>query len=317
MADPVDSAAWDAARRDAAWFSLPDAPALVLSGADVRRFCNGMFTNNVRDLPVGGGQRSAMCDAKGKLLGLLDLYLVADDRVLVVLEGSTAEDFEERYGKYIVFDDVELTRAEGSLLTIQGPCSESVLASLGLPIPALGHAAVGQVAVMRRDRTGLGGFDVLTTDAGLGERLGAAAIAEGTFDTLEVLRVEAGKVRWPVDMPGRFLIHELGLRDEVCHFEKGCYVGQEIIHRLDVMGQVRRAITGIRLDSMPSGGECELKIGDDAIGRLTSPVRSPELGAIGLAVVRKPHDAPGTEVELVSGERRIRARTCALPMRGG
>ena len=67
---------------------------LELVGADVRRFCNGMFTNNVRDLPVLGAQRSAMCDAKGKLLGLLDLYLVADDRVWVVLEGTTAAEFE-------------------------------------------------------------------------------------------------------------------------------------------------------------------------------------------------------------------------------
>src|SRR5678815_1676102 len=77
---------------------------VALKGKDVRRFANGMFTNNVQDLPVGGVQRHAMCDAKGKILGLLDLALPADDLAILVLEGMPAADFEAHYGKYVILD---------------------------------------------------------------------------------------------------------------------------------------------------------------------------------------------------------------------
>lgn len=313
--------AYTAAHRHAVVVERTGTAVLTLQGRDARRFCNGMFTNNVRDLPVGDGNRHAMVDAKGKVGGLLDLYAVADDRFLVVLDGVSAAEFEERYGKFIVFDDVEVTDLTpgNALLTVQGPASAAILAAAGLPVPERAYAARASVTVVRRDRTRLSGFDVLlptsARDATLDALTGAGA-ARGDEADLEVLRVEAGQVRWPIDAPGRALVHELGLRDEVCNFDKGCYIGQEVINRVDVMGQVKKALAGVRLagDTVPAG-DLDVRAGGQVVGRLTSVVRSPALGWIGLAIVRKPHDAPGP-VEVVAGDVAVPAEVVPLPFPG-
>jgi folate-binding protein YgfZ len=276
---------------------------VALKGKDVRRFANGMFTNNVQDLPVGQVQRSAMCDAKGRILGLLDLALPADDLAILVLEGMAAADFEAHYGKYVIMDDVEIEdrTARTRVFTLQGDGAADSLRAAGLPVPD-GYSD----GIWRRDRGGRG-FDLLAASEPsiAAERVGV--------NSIEVLRVEAGKVRWPVDAPGRFLLQELGLRDEVCHFEKGCYVGQEIIHRVDVMGTLKRALAGVRADGPLAGGDWEVSVGGQVVGKLTSPVESPRHGWIGLAVLRKPHDEPGTAVQLVSGDRTVAGRVSGLP----
>lgn len=256
-----------------------------------------MFTNNVRDLPVGEGQRTAMCDVKGRLVGLFDLYLPAEGRVVAVLEGVPPEEFETRYEKYVVFDDVEIVHRDWAVRTLQGPKAREILQAAGLPVPELAWAEADGIVVVRKARAGEG-FDLLAAPDGIEavvSRLIAAGATAATAEELEVARVERGKVRWPHDMPGRSLVFELGLRDEVCHFEKGCYVGQEIIHRLDVMGKTRKRLVGLSAkEAIPAG---ELKLGDDAVGVCTSPVISAEHGAIALAVVRMPSDSAGTVLD--------------------
>jgi folate-binding protein YgfZ len=273
---------------------VPDA-AIRLEGKDVRRFCNGMFTNNARDLAVGASQRTAMCDAKGKLLGLMQLVARSDERFEAVLEGVSAAEFEERYGKYIVFDDVELTVLPDAVVRVFDADAAAVVAAAGIDPGRVLATAMGA--------------DVLSADADATiAALMTAGAAQAGLDELEVARVEAGRVRWPVDMPQRYLLHELGLRDEVCHFEKGCYIGQEIIHRLDVMGQIRKHLAGVRLDaSVPEASE--LAVNGETVGKVTSVVRSPRFGWIGLAVIRKPADEAGT-VGLVGD---VAATASALP----
>lgn len=286
-----------------------------LLGPDARRFANGMFTNNVRDLPVGAGNRHAACDPKGKLHGMHDLYAASDARLVLVVEGAgppeaIAEDFERRFGKFVVLDDVELVDRSGTaqVVTVQGDGAEAFLRARGWPVPGPIFVAKGPegqdvpgyswveadgVAVMRRDRGGAG-FDVILPIA--------VAVGDPDDRAIDPLRVARGEVRWPDDMPARFLLHELGLRDVACSFEKGCYVGQEIVHRVDVMGQVKRRLVVVRAERGPwVPGDVELRLGERTVGRLTSPVWS-EAGALGLAVVRAPEDAVGTSLDVVAAD---------------
>jgi len=281
-----------------------------------------MFTNNVRDLPVGGTQRTALCDAKGKLHGLMDLTLVSEHHVRVRLEGVTAEAFEERYGKYIVFDDVELDDESHrwDVISVQGSGAASALRSAGWAVPpvgassASGRTALGDAEIAWRDRFGQGGFELLVPRSSAFALDGAAEVSAVEF---ERRRVRAGKVRWPVDMPGRFLLHELGLRDEFCSFEKGCYIGQEIVHRVEVMGQVRRSLVGLR--AVVDGELPEtlgVEVDGNAVGTATSVMRDAGSTWIALAVLRHPLHQAGVIVNLVEGERRISAVTVELPFSG-
>ena len=116
-------------------------------------------------------------------------------------------------------------------------------------------------------------------------------------DVLDALRILAGIPDHPRDTEDRRLPHELGLRDEVLHFEKGCYLGQEIIHRLDVMGRVRKQLVRLRFDGPVAQGDVvRPRDGDEELGTLTSVARLADDESVALAVLRVPYDEPGTGV---------------------
>ena len=126
MTTRIGSAAFEAARTGAVWASLGPAAAVSLTGPDARRFCNGMWTANVRDLPIGGAARSALVDDRGRLFGLLDVLCTAPDTFLALLDGLDARAFVERFQTFVVFDDVTMADATGRYhrWTVQGPTVE-------------------------------------------------------------------------------------------------------------------------------------------------------------------------------------------------
>ena len=282
-----------------------DAAVVLLEGTDARRFANGMFTQNVRDLAAGQGKRSGWADDRGRLLGLMDLLALGPDAFLLVLDTPTSEGFRERFERFVVFDDVEIRDLDRAVLTVQGPRAEEVVRAAGLEVPAGAFSGGPEgVLVHRRDRTGLGGFDLLLPPAERGAReagLRAAGALAATAADLELLRVEAGLIRLDQDVPDKAFAHELGLRETILDFEKGCYVGQEIINRMDTRANVRRALVGLAFEAeLPAAGAALLGEGKK-VGKVTSPTSSPRFGPIGLAVVRKPWDAPGAVLRVEGG----------------
>lgn len=281
--------------------------ALWLVGPDARRFCNGMFTNNARDLAVGAGQRSAMLDDRGRVVGLMDLFCAADDRFLVVPDGMSVDAFTERYSAFIVFDDVEIVPypVPDARVVVGVHTVAQLPDHPPAPVP-WGIAAVNGVTALRRP--------------GELELWGAPpvpGVAEIHPADLELLRVAAGRVRWPDDVGPKRLAHELGLRDAALHFAKGCYVGQETVNRVDVMGEVKRGLFGLDVagHGVPTGAAVH---GADGalLGELTSPVpyRDGDRDrTLALAVLRRPPAAPGMELEVRHGDGRWPAVVRDLP----
>jgi len=309
-----------AVRTGAGIYDLADHGVMGLVGPDARRFSNGMFTNNVRDLPVGRGNASAMVDDKARIQGLLRLYHTDAEAFLAVLEGVTPEAFEARYAKYIIFDDVELTdrSEELGVLSVQGPEAAAVLGRAGLPVPEGpgATASVEALLVATHARSVAGGFDIVAPRdalpalwAGL---LGAGATPVG-LDAREILRIEAGIPRWPVDMSEKSLLHELRLVPTHASFEKGCYIGQEVINRIDVMGQVTKKIWGLDMgeDAIPPVG-AEVRVGDDVVGLTLSGAR--EGGRVRvLVLLRKAAWEVGKPVTVHAGDRAVPATVSDLP----
>jgi tRNA-modifying protein YgfZ len=309
-----------AARSGAVIVDLTHLGKVTLSGPDARRFANGMFTNNITRLTAGQGNRSAMCDDRGRVQGLLDLYCTGEQSFFGVLDGVSAAWFETRYEKFIVFDDVTMEVMDAKapwIVSLQGPSAAQILTTLGLPVPANDHDHLGdEVRVMKKDRTGLGGFDIAVPDAALASLYGAArkagadAIGHAAFDALRVL---AGRAAWPEDGSELSMVHELRLNEEVCSFDKGCYIGQEIINRIDVKGQIGKKLMGVVLgeDALPPRG-AEVVLGDAVVGSITSAVRV-DGRVVGLGVLRKAAWTPGAEVVVRAGEKAVPARVSELP----
>lgn len=302
-----------AASRDAIVLDLAPHTAITLSGPDVRRFCNGMFTQNVRDMAIGDSTRSALTDEKGKMLGLISITRISDQTMLVLLDGIPAAAFSERYEKFIILDDVEMEvlSEQRTVLHIAGPRAAEALAAVGLPIPALGKAAgIEPVWVLCRDRLGVTGYDLVvpTADAtALFEALRGAGVMPIGHDAREWLRISAVQAQWPDDMGERALVHEMNLVPICCSFEKGCYVGQEVINRIDVMGQVTKKLILLNMveDAIPPLG-AEIKLGEDVVGSGRSGARCGGKSRI-LAVIRKVAWASGTELTVHADGRVVRA----------
>ncbi len=283
-----------------------EAPGAVrLSGPDARRFCNGMFTHNVRDLPVGGAHRSALLDDRGRVRGLLWLGCVGPDAFVAFPDGGFGAEFASRFGSFLVFDDVEVEALDLSAgFHLAGPSAATALAAAGLPTPT-GVAEAGGGWVVAANRLGVPGWDVWGVSP-MEPSVGS--------DVAQVLRVRAGRPIWPDDVGDKRLVHELGLHGEVLNFSKGCYIGQETVNRVDVMGGVKRRLTGLVLpagESVRPGASVEHE--GELLGAISS-VAAVGGGALALAVLKIPFDTPGSPVEVVVGEERVPANTAAFPL---
>jgi folate-binding protein YgfZ len=308
------------ARKGAGLIDLPQVQTVTLNGPDARRFSNGMFTNNIRNLQPGEGNRSAMCDDRGRVQGLIDIYCTDDNRFDGVLEGVSAEWFEGRYEMYIVFDDVEMTVSEQApwVLSLQGPQASAILAEAQLPQPAENGAHIlsdDGIRVACKDRTGLGGFDLLVPTEAMEttvQRLLQSGATLLGHSALDALRISHGRARWPIDGTEKSMVHELAINEEVCNFNKGCYLGQEVINRIDVKGQVVKRLSKISLDGdvLPPVGS-SVFLDDSSVGRIASSARS-EGQCIALAVLRKIAWEAGTSLRIETDSEVLSGQVASL-----
>lgn len=293
-----------AAHEGAVVVDLSSVRTLTLEGDDVRRWTNGMFTNNTRRLQPGQGNRHCWCDDRGRVQGVLDLYMLTPTKVRCVLEGTPPEAFSERFKMFLLLDDIELEVGDGApwVLTVQGPHAEGIVKDAGLPTPTTDHAHEGApdgVRVCRKDRTGLGGFDILCSDDAVFDvhsRLLEAGAASAGEDTLEALRIQAVRAAWPTDGSDKTMVHELRLEAECCAFDKGCYVGQEVINRIDVKGAIQKRLTGLTLSKPVPVGSTVTKE-DRKVGRITAVATIGE-DNLAVGILRKAVWEVGTQVHV-------------------
>ena len=130
------------------------------------------------------------------------------------------------------------------------------------------------------------------------------------MQALEARRVEVGVPRIGVDMDGSTLAIELPVEDLIS-VTKGCYLGQEVVARGTARGQVQRRLVGVHFEGGAPARGAALRHAGKEIGRVTSVARARGgNGLIGLALVRREHWAPGSELETDAG----RARVAAFPL---
>jgi len=284
---------------------LSSRARIAIRGPDALRFANGLFTQNFRSATPGTSTRTAWCDDRGRMLGAADALVLDAETLWLALEGTTSAAFCEHFAPIAMFDDLVLEPLVGvTLITLQGAGAADIAAPAHLCVPPPGRAEERGAWCAARDRFGAPGVDLWVPDddaGGVWSRLvGSGAVPVGD-DVLRVLRVRAGQPEWPVDMTDKQLVAELGLRDAMLAFDKGCYVGQETINRLDVRGQARRGLCVVRLASDAASSGDVIQHDGAAVGRVTSPVVCPLAGPLGLAVVRKPLDLASCEVAVVTG----------------
>jgi len=305
---------------------------LALTGPGAVEFLNGQVTNELLDLRPGQGRYAAFLTNKGKMLGDLRVLVVGGDdgevsELLLDTERPALQALFDMIRHYRIGYDVELHKRtlERALYSLIGPHAAAVAArAADIPVtelPSEEHDHLGATIADTPD-----GLDVLC-HAAAGEALAAALLDAGAEPVgeaaAEILRVERGRPRYGLDLDADTIPQEAGLNDRAVSFTKGCYVGQETVARLYYRGRPNRHLRGLRLapragvetaDAEPPPPEpgAELRLGERLVGRLGSVVLSPDLGPIGLALLRR-EATPGDVLAI--GAHGATAEVVELPFR--
>ena len=309
----------------------PDRGRVRFGGKDPVAMLQGVITNSLPEPPLsvgpdvtGGAARyAAVLTPKGGMV--TDLRVVRgprdeEDGLLIDAPASALPALLEHLVKYVPprlakADDV--TELSGSL-TVAGPEAAATLSreGLGLRVETAELVALAEgewrwfdgggsgVLVIRSGDLATPAFDVVAdsqvSDA-LAARLLETGAAELTLSELDVLRVEAGRPAWGVDMDQGTLLPETGVDARAIDHTKGCYTGQEVIVRIRDRGHVNRRLRGVRLGGVPlpeRGAKLWAEGRDRPVGEVTSVASSPRArGGLALAYVRSEVEVPG-EVKL-------------------
>jgi folate-binding protein YgfZ len=304
-----------AARLNACLFDFSFREMVRLTGEDRAVFLHGMVTNDVKRLAEGDVTYAAMVTAKGALVADMRILRRPND-LLLDLEPGSAPAVQQFLQRYLVSEDVEISDAsrDFALLRLLGPEVHRVAAAaFGHETPLPGHDRFVRIELDSGPAWLIGvelgsnrGVDLLVPRdrlAGAFERTMRAgeplAPRLAGFHTFEVLRVEAGIPRFPPDMDEQTIPLEANL-ERAISYEKGCYIGQEVIARATFRGHVNRKLTGLVLASAEPPPRAELRRNGKRVGFITSAVRSPARTAvIGLGYVHRDSLQPGTQLEVV------------------
>jgi folate-binding protein YgfZ len=307
---PTD-AGYIALHTGAAWRDLSGRGKIRATGEDRARLLHAMTTQHVQQLTPGQGCYAFFLNAQGRILGDVNLFC-AEDHFLLDTEPETREKLFEHLDRYIIADDVTLEDITGELATvsIEGPNAEAVLAKLGAPVPQSKYetASWGDRTIARVDSTGAGGFFIFLP-AGETRNLAAALASSGAIEAspeaARVTRIENGRPRYGEEITERYLVQETDQLHAV-HFNKGCYLGQEIVERVRSRAQIHRVLRRLEMDtSSPPAPGTRLKSGDTDAAEIVSSAFSPRLSrTVAMAYVRVAFARAGTEIG--SGDLRAR-----------
>jgi len=306
---------WAELRTGCGVYDLGFRAKISLTGSDRVRWLNGMVTNNIRDLAEGHGVYSFLLNPQGHILG--DLYAHnRGESITIDTDRSQVEKILATFEHYIIMDDVEVTNLSEQLtaLGVAGPKSRTVLRAAGLEFPELQPAQFHTVqcdcdcgcltcTTVRGDGPGEAYEVWLAPDQvrPLWDALVKAGATPVGSEAIELHRIVAGIPRYGVDIRERDLPQETE-QARALNFNKGCYVGQEIVERIRSRGAVHRKFTGFLAQGagqiVPGA---KILAGEKEAGEITSAA-SLRLGdgekTVALGYIRREAGVPGREVAI-------------------
>lgn len=309
-----------------------DRALIEVEGRDRASWLHNLTTNQVKTLSVGEGNYSFALNLQGRILLDLNLFVRANS-IWIDLDRRFLESAKKHFNKYTITENVTLTdrtnefarvgvigRKSAELVASMGVGNAAAMASLAQSVFAWGGVEVG---VIRHDFCGPMGFELFVPVAAFPGF--EKAVFQGEFgqpvhrisaDVVETFRIEAG-IPWPgSEITEEYLPAETRQLERGVSYQKGCYLGQEVVERMRSRNVVARQLVGLRMPNhtLPSVGGAILTEGGDTVGKVTSAVLSPSLGGgIALGYVKSAHSGPQTAVAVDAPGGRVQVVVQALP----
>ena len=323
-----------AATSSAALFDTSGAAKLLLTGPDAPMFLGNLSTNDVKNLPLGGGCEAYFCDprAKVKFQSWIFHVRLSDGRHALWVETTPGRNTElvQYLDRYLISEQVEIADRTNDFAQfhLAGPKAREVLSTaLGAAVPDLPEfahmdrtfAKDATCSIRRRDQLGVPGYDVVCraeVAEGVRRMLLAAGATEGTAETFETLRIEAGTPVFGKDVDENRFVMEVGFAPRAVSYSKGCFLGQEpIVMARDRAGHVNRAFLGLKvLEGGPLPAGAKVFRDGQEVGLVTSSCHSPRLGApVALAYLKWKNQEAGTRMEAETPAGRQPVEVLGLP----
>lgn len=310
---------YEACLTDACFLRRDDRGLLEVRGKDHTAWLNNLVTNVVLTLQPGEGNYAFAITVKGRTVCDLN-FLVLPDRLWLDIDHRLLEKATAHFQRYIVTEDVALRdiSGESGRLALIGPRAPEVVGQLGfgnvVPMASLQHtggrAGTTDALMFRHDIAGLPGAEfIVTIDAAhdaveaLSEAIRGAGARKLTPEVVDILRIEAGIPASVEDIDEEVVPPETGQIERGISYQKGCYLGQEVIERMRSHGVLPRRLVGVRFEGdAPVRPQSRIIVEDTDVGRATSGCYSEALeGALNLAYVKTVHAEPGTRVIAQTG----------------
>ncbi len=245
-----------------------------------------------------------MLNAKGHLDAHIFLFATTNE-IWIDVDEALREQLASRFERYIIADDVAVEDASNAFAVFH------VLAERE-------PEALEAKFCLRSRRLGCDGWDVWVESAGAAQtRTALAAMYRPAEEAeWELLRIENGIPRWGRELTPDIIPPEANLAERAIDYEKGCYIGQEVISRMKMSGQLRQRLCGLMSGKALFPGT-ELRVGEKAIGRVTSAVFSARLNSnISLAMIKRGYTEVGTSLVGVADETGLNVSVAKLPFSG-
>ncbi len=286
---------------------------IAIEGDDRIEYVDNIVSNRV-PTDNGTGCYALILDPQGRIES--DCYIYnAGEKLLLFTPTTTVDEIVDDWSEKVFIQDVEITDASDQfgVFGVHGPQSTEKIASVlnhaGAPEPELtferGSMGDGGVTVVASDNpTGEEGYEVIcgaddaevVYDTLLNHGLNAAPFGYRTYDSLTC---EAGTPLFETELQGR-IPNTLGARHAL-DFEKGCFVGQEVVSKVENVGRPSSRLVGLITDALVETGQT-VTAEDSSVGEITRAVESPSLDEpIALAMVEFGASLTNAEIDVDDG----------------
>ncbi len=252
----LDLAATVAALHDDCCATRLDRDVVSVVGAEAATYLHGQVSQNVTALSVGESAWTLVLSPQGRIDAWARITRVSEDSFWLDVESGFGQHLLERLQRFKLRTKAEFELGVVPMISVRGPNS---------PVPQPAHDDQIDAPVLW---AGVSGFDRIGPNAEWPE-----GVAEGDASAFEALRIRSGMPSMGAEVGEKTIPAELGIVDLSADFTKGCYVGQELVARIDSRGNnTPRRLWGVEI----AGGQAQpgdsVLIGDDTVGVITSAV---------------------------------------------
>lgn len=309
-----------------AWHRNHNLAYILAEGKDRTDLLHRLTTNDLSTLSSSHGIQTVLVTEKARILDVLTV-LQGDDSALIIGSASTSESTIGWIRKYVIMDDVRLRDHSGRLDSIEiiGPQARGIAEDLlgrefasfaicdwmfgtvgELPVRAVRVPSSCEVAVRL-----IGETDAINEICNELSKSNSA-IPELTPNEVEYLRILSGMGKHGNEWSDAYNPLEAGLL-HLTSFTKGCYIGQEVVARLDSYNKVKQRVMGLTSTHPISTGS-QILFEGKPIGMVTSSVRSiVDDVTYSLAYIRGEHAHDGSTVLVKDSEDIVKATVSLLP----